>query len=85
MRNVAARQLFLLARTFVFCGATACRRLGMNVRDVIHRLRLRANNARAAGEYALAQDLHAAIDRLIRWRRSLRWRGRSAFRLRQND
>ena len=33
----------------------------MNVRDVIHRLRIRANNAQNAGDYALAADLRLAI------------------------
>jgi hypothetical protein len=37
----------------------------INVADVIHGLRLRAHNARAAGEYALAQDLQMAVDTMI--------------------
>jgi hypothetical protein len=35
----------------------------------VHRLRLRANNAAAAGEHALAADLRRAIEDLLRLER----------------
>lgn len=38
----------------------------MMVHDIIHRLRVRANNAQTAGEVHLAQDLRLAIDALTR-------------------
>ena len=43
----------------------------MLVRDLVHRLRVRANNAAAAGEPHLAADLRAAIDAMIRMDREL--------------
>jgi hypothetical protein len=38
----------------------------MLTRDIIHRLRLRANEAQAEGQVHLAQDLRLALDALIR-------------------
>ena len=38
----------------------------MLVKDIVHRLRIRANEAQAQGQEHLAQDLRLAIDALLR-------------------
>ena len=43
----------------------------MQTADLIHRLRIRSNNARASGEFALANDLQLVITELQRLTREL--------------